>query len=376
MPWKVETTMSLKESFIRQALKEEESFSSLCKSYQISRTAGYLLLNRYKKEGLSGLNSRSRAPHRSPSKTSLKIEEQILAVRVQHPTWGARKIKAYLLRHGILELPAVSTITEILRRNGFLSEEESLKRQAFIRFERENCNDLWQMDFKGYFKLQSQEICHPLTILDDHSRFALELQACRNQQYQTVKERLEIVFKTYGLPNQINVDNGNPWGNPGGQSHTKLTVWLLRLGVRVSHSRPYHPQTNGKDERFHRTLKSDVISRYELSDFKYTQKIFNKWRDIYNYERPHEAIGMQVPGERYKESPRVMPDRLKDIEYATEAQVRKVRANGFISFNGKEYLVGKAFKRFYIEVRVNYPCEQLDLYFGEYKIYTYDLNNT
>jgi transposase len=226
MPWKEETIMSLKEEFIRQAVKGEQSFALLCETYKISRTAGYRLLNRYKKEGLAAFNPRSKAPKHSPHRTLREIQERILTVRAQHPTWGARKIKAYLNRKGIHDLPAPSTITEILRRHGCLSEEESLKRKALIRFEREACNDLWQMDFKGRFKLQNRESCHPLTILDDCSRFSIGLRACRNEQYQTVKEELREIFECYGLPWQINVDNGNPWGNPGQHPYTQLTVWF------------------------------------------------------------------------------------------------------------------------------------------------------
>jgi transposase InsO family protein len=203
MSWHKVTVMSQKEEFVKLALANEKPFSHLCNDYGISRETGYQLLKRYNAEGLSGLNERSRAPHHNPTKTLRKIEEKILTVRAQYPTWGARKIRTYLSKHGVKQLPAPSTITQILKRCGHIFEEESLKRQAFIQFERDSPNDLWQMDFKGKFQLQSQQSCYPLTIIDDHSRFSLCLKACGNEQFITVKKQLIHTFEQYGLPAQF-----------------------------------------------------------------------------------------------------------------------------------------------------------------------------
>ncbi len=158
------------------------------------------------------------------------------------------------------------------------------------------------MDFKGKFLLANQRTCFPLTILDDHSRFSLCLHACPNERYLTVQESLSDIFQRYGLPQQFNVDNGHPWGNSNLSKHTRLTVWLMRLGVRVSHSRPGHPQTNGKLERFHRTLKKDLLAQHALLDFPHAQTLFDEWRELYNHQRPHEAIGMLTPAIRYQPS--------------------------------------------------------------------------
>jgi transposase InsO family protein len=263
-------------------------------------------------------------------------------------------------------------VNSILKRNNLIDIEESLKRQKLIRFERENPNDLWQMDFKGKFQLLTKQSCYPLTIIDDHSRFSLSIKACANEQYLTAKKQLIHVFETYGLPNQINVDNGNPWGNSKLLPHTTLTVWLMRLGIKVTHSRPRHPQTNGKCERFHRTLKNDLISRIPIRTFSHAQKLFNEWRHHYNYERPHEAIDMDVPGDRYNVSNRRMPSKVPKIEYDSNAILRSARGNGYISFNGKEYLVGEAFKGSLIEVKRDESEHRIALYFGQFNIYTYD----
>lgn len=373
MPWKEVTVMSEKQQFIICALKKDRSFKSLCAEFKISRETGYQLLRRYQEEGLKGLEPRTRAPLRSPKRTLRGLEEHILTIRVQNPTWGGRKIRAHLLKKGIKEAPAPSTISDILKRHGYISEEESLKRQEFCRFEREHPNELWQMDFKGKFHLGTKESCFPLTILDDYSRFSPCIKACANEQYLTVKDYLTIIFEQYGLPKQFNVDNGNPWGNSQLFKHTQLTVWLMRLNIKITHSRPRHPQTNGKLERFHRTLKEDVLLQHVLNDFEHAQKLFDEWRDIYNYERPHQAIGMQVPADRYRPSERPMPQVLIPIEYSDDALVRKVRGNGRISYKNNEYHMGEAFAGQEVELKLNPLGEEFDLYFGKYKIYTHNL---
>lgn len=372
MPWKEETIMSLKEEFVKRALDKEMSFSQLCLEYKITRKTGYRLLTRYQDEGLAGLSPRSKKPLSSPYKTDVPTEEAIVMTRLQEPTWGARKIIKYLSNNGMIHLPAASTVTVILKRHNLISIEESLKRQKLIRFEREHPNDLWQMDFKGKFQLLTKQACYPLTILDDHSRFSLSIKACKNEQCLSVKKQLIYVFEKYGLPEQINVDNGNPWGNSKLLPYTALTVWLMQLGIRVTHSRPRHPQTNGKCERFHRTLKNDLISRYPMRSFSHAQKLFDDWRQRYNHERPHEAIDMDVPAKRYQASQKLMPSQLPMIEYESDAILRKVRGNGYISYENKGYLIGEAFKAQWVEIKQDEIKRSIDLYFGKSKIYTYE----
>lgn len=372
MPWKEETIMSIKEDFVKRALAKEISFSHLCNEYQITRKTGYRLMNEYYQQGMKGLLPKSKKPLSSPYKTELEIEEAIVTTRFKYPTWGARKILRYLTNKGMKSLPAASTTTAILKRYNLISIEESLKRQKLIRFERENPNDLWQMDFKGKFQLLTKQICYPLTIIDDHSRFSLCIKASQNEQFLPVKQRLINVFQKYGLPNQINVDNGNPWGNSKLLRFTALTVWLMRLGIRISHSRPRHPQTNGKLERFHRTLKNDLILRHPMRSFSHAQKLFDNWRHDYNHERPHEAIKMEVPAKCYQASKKEFSVQPPRIEYNDNAIVRKVRGNGYISYKNQEYLVGEAFKEHLVEVKQDEINRSIELYFGQFNIYTYD----
>ncbi len=212
MPWKEATAMSERSEFIEKVQQGENSFSTLCKEYGISRTTGYKWVRRYAEAGEAGLMEQSRRPHGSPNQTAAETEAAILSVRSKHPSWGGVKILAYLQRQGWEHLPAASTATAILQRNGRMDPQETCKHRPMQRFERATPNELWQMDFKGHFKLD-QGRCHPLTILDDHSRFLLGLHACSNQLWQTVQSQLTLTFRAYGLPECMLMDNGSPWGD-------------------------------------------------------------------------------------------------------------------------------------------------------------------
>lgn len=368
MAWKEETIMSQKLAFIQAVLDGGKPFTQLCKDFQISRQTGYNVLNIYKSQGEASLQPRSRAALYCPHKTQSATEEAIIATRVKHPTWGARKIYA-VLHPKLPNCPSITTISAILKRNGFIKIEESLKRKKLKRFERDYANELWQMDFKGKFHLLNKQWCFPLTIVDDYSRFSPCIKACANEKNNTVFQHLFNIFKEFGLPEQINVDNGNPWGNSRLYQYTQLTIWLMRLGIKVTHSRPKHPQTNGKVERFHRTLKKDVITPNDIKDFGHAQVLFDKWREIYNYERPHEAIGMQPPVKRYKPSPRAMPEKLPRIEYEEDAIVRKVRGNGAVSYGNKEFLIGRAFRGLDVQIKPNEINRVIEVFFNKSRVY-------
>lgn len=343
MPWKEVTTMSQRLEFVRLALHEDANMSELCHRFGISRKTGYKWLNKYQQHGKEALMDQSRRPHISPNRTPAEIEELVLQVRDEHPVWGGRKINSLLLRGGHTHIPHASTITGILHRNGRMDADESVKHQAFQRFEKEHPNELWQMDFKGHFAMTEGGRCHPLTVLDDCSRFLLGLRACSNETHETVTEQLTSIFRLYGIPDRMLMDNGSPWGSDGNNPYTRLTVWLIRLGINISHGRPYHPQTQGKDERLHRTLNAELISRRCFSDLWNCQPAFDDWRDMYNHVRPHQALHMCVPGERYEPSSRSFPETLPPILYDTGDIVRKVDVCGRISFRNRKFRVGKAF---------------------------------
>ena len=374
MPWKEVSIMSQRLEFVTLATAEKANIRHLCRSYGISSATAYKWLHRFQSTGVNGLADRSRRPHHSPSRSAVEMEEAIINLRGQHPAWGGRKLRDRLLALNYSAVPSSSTITAILRRQQLLDPKESAKHRAFQRFERAAPNELWQMDFKGEFKLPHGH-CYPLTILDDHSRFAIALEACARNTRNITQAALIKVFRLYGLPEQITCDNGSPWGSRGRYYFTGLGVWLLRLGIRVSHSRPHHPQTQGKDERFHRTLKAEVL-RYQAGDtLAQWQLIFDQWRVVYNTERPHEALSMAVPASRYQPSHRRYPEQLPAIEYGPADIVRKVRSFGHIKYEGREYHVGSAFYGLHVALRPTITDGLFDVFFCNHKIGKLDLRD-
>lgn len=367
MPWQEVSTLSLRCEFVSLAMKEGTNITELCSRFAITPKTGYKWIHRFEREGLKGLNDRSRRPHISPNHTPEQVERLVLKVRDAHPCWGARKIYARLsaLRHK--NIPSPSSITRILRRYNRIDPVESSKHKPWKRFEHEVPNGMWQMDFKGHFALDKGR-CHPLTVLDDHSRYAVGLQACPDETRPTVESKLIVIFRRYGLPESILVDNGSSWGRAEEHPHTKLTVWLIRLGITVIHSRAYHPQTLGKDERFHRTLKAEVLQNHAFRDIDHCQEKFDPWRYVYNFQRPHEALGMDVPASRYKPSSRSFPEVLPSLEYAPEDIVRKVQAKGEIFYKNKIYIVSRALHRCHVALRPSSDDGVMDVFLSHQKV--------
>ena len=271
MPWMESTAMSQRHEFVVLARSDGANFRELCRRFGISPVTGYKWAGRFGEGGSAWLADRSRRPAHSPTQTPPHIEQLVVSMRKEHPAWGGRKIRARLLALGHRELPAASTITGILRRHGLINPDGHKSQGAFIRFEWPRPNDLWQMDFKGDFAL-SRGRCHPLTILDDHSRFNLALRACADQRGLTARAVLTEAFGRYGLPWRMLCDNGPPWGTSRRGGLTHLGAWLIRLGITVSHGRAFHPQTQGKDERFHRSLKVELLKGRSFGDLDETQR--------------------------------------------------------------------------------------------------------
>ena len=369
-------TMSLREEFVQRARQEGANVSALCRAYHISRKTGYKWLKRYAAQGADGLADASRRPHASPRQLSATQEARIVAERQAHPAWGGRKLRARLQQLGASDVPAASTITAVLRRHALLDPALSAQHTAFQRFERSAPNELLQMDFKGHVGMGSGARCHPLTILDDHSRFLAGLYACPDETHATVQACLITTFRTYGLPEAMLVDNGPPWGDDADTRYTRLTVWLLRLGIRVLHGRPYHPQTQGKDERLHCTLSEELLCRVNLPDLAAYQAAFDQWRSLYNTERPHEALGLCPPSTRYQPSPRPFPEVLPPLYYPDGALLRKVDAYGKISFRSQPYRIGRAFAGEWVALSPD-PLQDglLSVFFGQFHVRSLNLKD-
>lgn len=367
--------MSQRTEFCILATKPGSNISDLCRRYSITRRTGYKWIKRYLENGLTGLLDKSRRPAYFPRKTSQGIEEYVINLRKNEVEWGSKKLHKIICNHKEKKLypfsivPSRSTINKILKRNGLIDPNRSKQSGGFERFEYDYPNELWQMDFKGYFRLLNRELCHPLTIVDDHSRFNICLEACENQLEITVRKTLINVFRKYGLPYKILTDNGSPWGPSGKESeerphvYTELEKWLIQLNVKLIHGRPYHPQTQGKDERFHRTLKQELIDHEQFHDIIHCQKRFNLWRDKYNFIRPHEAINLKTPSDLYTPSIRHYPEKIYPFEYNQTDLKRKVQAKGEISFKSKEIKVGKAFVGEYVALRETQKSNIYEVYF-------------
>lgn len=365
--------MDQREEFVKLSLLAGANRKELCRRFGIARSNGYKWLKRYVAEGRAGLAEHSRRPRRSPARSTEATEAAVLAVRENsNNAWGGRKIARVLARNDELAVPAASTITEILRRHGKLAAHEAEHPGPYHRFERETPNELWQMDFKGDF-VSGRGRCYPLTVIDDHSRYALGVEACASQQDRPTRERLAAVFRRYGLPDKMLMDNGSPWGDSGGGRFTTFTVWLLRLGVGVTHGRPYHPQTQGKDERFHRTLKAEVLSGREFADLTTCQSAFDRWRHVYNHERPHQALDLATPSERYRPSRRAFPETLPPIQYGPDDSVRKASSEGDIKFNNRRIRLGKPFRGEPIALRPTTEDGVFSIHFCTQQIGTIDL---
>lgn len=368
MPWKTQDLMSIREQFVELASLEGANKRELCRRFGISPTVAYKWLKRFRQEGVEGLRNRSRRPRRTPKRVGPEVEQAVLALRHQHPAWGARKLRRCLEVDGFAPLPARSTVNDILRRHGLLVNPRP--QRDLQRFERSQPNELWQIDFKGYFST-AEGSCHPLTTLDDHSRYCLGIFACAREDGATVRSHLEGLFSTYGLPRAILCDNGGPWGSPNSRCPvSSLGLWFWRLGIDVLHGRPWHPQTQGKLERFHRTLKSEVLNRPFWTSRQQCQRHFDRWRPLYNHKRPHEALGDNPPSSRYRPSQRSLPDSLPEVEYDHGVTTRRVSRSGALSFQNRFYFVGRAFTGHRIGFVPTEEDQVYDVYFGWKKLGT------
>ncbi len=364
MPWKEKTVVKQRHEFITELITEEHSFSQICREYGISRVTGYKWVERYRSG--QGMADRSRRPFHSPNQVSKAMEDLIIGTREDHPVWHARKIKRYLEDRGNQGLPAASTIGRILERNGLINVEESEKHMAWQRFERERPNELWQADFKGEFLMKNNQKCYPLTVLDDHSRYSLAVDGKESIKSIGVNESFERVFREYGLPETILTDHGIPWVSKDG--YTPFEIWLMKMDILPIHGRAYHPQTRGKEERFHRTMKAELISRRMFENVEEAQREFDRWRYEYNHERPHESLGLEVPAKRYRQSKRKYPDKLNEPEYANGSRLRKVNCKGYLSIDRHRYYLSESFIGKYVGIE---PCAEdgiLSIRYGGYEI--------
>lgn len=340
MPWKTESVMDQRVEFILRARRGEATISELCREYGITRRSGYKWLKRYEEVGsVSGLAERSRRPHRSPKRTARPAEELVMSLR-DAKGWGAPKLHKLLTNRGV-QL-SCSTVHRILKREGLVGEKESVPK-ANKRFERTECNQLAQMDFKGEYRLSAGEKCYPLSLLDDCSRYLHQLRPLSSPGGKEVYLSLRGYFREEGVPLSILMDHGTPWfGTTNAHGLTWLAVWLIKQEVVLKYSGVGHPQTQGKVERFHRTLKARTKHRGEPATMEEWRHWAEEFRYEYNHERPHEALGMKTPGEVYKrENLRPYKEKPPEWEY-TGGEVKRLNTQGMLYYEGRSYFVSEA----------------------------------
>ena len=331
--------------FVEEFNSEDWNMAELCRFYGVSRATGYKWVERYQAGGLEALQDRSRAPLHSPHEVSSEMEDRVIGQRGQHPHWGAPKIRARLLRdHPGETIPAESTIGEILKRHG-LTVARKRRRSGRAPLQpltaATAANAVWSVDFKGWFRTADGMRIDPLTLSDNYSRFLLRCQALKAADGLHVQPVCEAAFREYGLPGAMRSDNGAPFGSNGESGLTRLTVWWIQLGIVPQHIAPGQPQQNGRHERMHRTLKQETASP-PAGNRRAQQQRFDQFRQEYNEERPHEALGQQTPTALYAHSPRPYPERLREIEYPADWQVRRVSPGGQMRWRGDYVFVAHA----------------------------------
>ena len=338
MPWKETDVMTERIKFVELALGGNQSFASLCRAFGISRQCGYRWLARYHAvNSFTGLKEHSRAPLSSPNKTAPETEARVVALRQQY-YWGAKKLHVLLRREG-LDV-RIATINRILRRNGLMLRRDT-HQPALGHFERPNPNDLWQIDFKGRFRI-AEGHCYTLSILDDHSRFALGLYPLLSTAAEDTYACLVRTMQTYGVPEAILMDHGTPWWNTNSSDGLSwLAVQLMKQGVRLYFSGFRHPQTQGKVEALHRTIGRSFARQGTPTTLAEAGDFFARFILEYNHVRPHEGIGMDVPAQRYRPSSRPFQDEPPEWEYGSDLHVTRLNEQGSLTYRGKRYFAAR-----------------------------------
>ena len=347
MPWKNVLPMEEKLRFVSLYMSKRFGMTELCREFGISRKTGHKWVDRYEEGGAKGLEDRSRSPKSCSHRTSDEIARLICSEKRKHKTWGPKKIQELLIvKHGIASPPAVSTVGEVLKRNGMVTERR--RRGAVFKVERgtltapERPNHVLGVDFKGWFLLSDRSRCDPLTVTDLHSRMVMKVAGMEETRTAWVQAEFRSVFRCYGLPEIIRVDNGAPFASNGPGGLSRLSVWWIGLGIEVQFSRPGCPQDNGCHERMHRTLKAECCRSPSANRYAQQQR-FDRWKKEFNQERPHEALGMRFPNDVYQPSDRRLDERIKPNLYVLGTETKRVNRGGYIGIDGNACYVGESF---------------------------------
>lgn len=373
MPWEEKGLKTMREEFVKRVLSHEKSKRALCEEYGISRPTGDKWIARYL--ACEDLDDKSKAPRTIANKTDEEIETLIVNYRKQYPAIGAAKIHRMLLDEGKTDIPCAKTINNIFKRNGLIKKEDSLASTQHKRFAKSIPNEMWQTDFKGHFTIKDGFRCHPLDIIDDHSRYNLCCSPLGSETFAEVRPYMESVFKEYGLPISFLCDNGNPWGTSQSAGFTKFEVWLMELGVLTLHGRGCHPQTQGKEERFNGSLTREFLRYNTFENQADAARKLSEYRDFYNNKRPHHSLDLETPSTRYTKSDRPYPNKIEAWEYGCDFETRTVKETGYITIRGQGYFLSEAFGGKRIAIRESSMGDGLlNLYFRQFKIAQIDVD--
>ena len=375
MPWKTSETMDLRCKFVLLAKEEGSNFSELCRSFGISRRTGYKWLGRYETGGMSALSDQSRRPHNNPNATSVEVVIEIVRLRTLKPTWGAKKIKAYMHRNFECSVPSRVTIERILERSGLIQRRKRRRLSKTRVNEKivipEKPNDVWTVDFKGWWQTLDKNRVEPLTIRDEYSKFIIDIKGMPTTRQEPVRQAFKRAFECYGLPKYIRSDNGTPFVSPCGLGGlTKLSVWWLKQGVKPNRIKPGSPQENGGHERMHRDMKLE-LQKHAGRDLPHQQELFDIWREEFNTERPHEALEMKTPSDVYQRSHKKYDPQQPEFEYPCTWEVRKVAGNAETNYWNRKIYLSKALIGEHVGVeKINE--NRIKFWFGDYPLLTVD----
>jgi len=347
MPWSETDRMEQRARFVLEAVQRHFTMSELCYRYGVSRKTGYKWIERYHREGVRGCDDRARAARVHPNATDPKIIRRIIKVRRKNPSWGARTLHGFLIgEFPDVAWPCPSTIGDILKRNDLIKKRRRRIARTTWRPARtaaDRANRVWSADFKGQFRLGNGRLCYPITILDSYSRFLLMCRGVQSTAHQPARRAFEDAFREYGLPDVIRTDNGVPFCAPGSiLGLSSLSVWFLKLGIALERSRPGKPQDNGAHERMHRTLKQSIGA--PRANEASQQRTLNRFRTVYNKQRPHHALQMKTPASYYSKSDRVYPADIPDPVYPGHFELRRVTKIGVFTWKQRQIFVTEALR--------------------------------
>lgn len=348
MPWNDQSVVGERLRLIAVLLRGEKSVTQCCRIFGVSRKTAYKWKARFLRDGRRAMADKSRRPHRMPRRLPKQWINRIRLVHKKRPMWGPKKLEAWFVRQG-WQAPCLRTIARWMKRMGFSSPRRRRPRKACARFHprltvARRPNQVWTVDFKGWFRTGDGNRVEPLTVRDLFSRYGLLVRLLPDQRWTRVKVALARLFRQRGLPEVIRVDNGGPFASTGPAGLSRLSAWWVRLGIRVEFTRPAHPQDNGSHEQFHRVMKRETI-RPPAQTVRGQQHRTTVWLDGYNNLRPHEALGHKTPAQLYRKSQRRFPRMLAPLKYPVGHQVRHIRSNGEIRWKGRKRFIGEAFVR-------------------------------